>query len=441
MEILGTVGNFLLVALVFLLIFSALIILHELGHFWVARLTGTKVEEFGFGLPPKLFGKKTSRQVQFRDQKGKIKEETDTMEWTVNAIPFGGFVRMLGEESTARCANNPRAFCNKPLLSRMAITVAGVTMNILFAFALFIAVGLMGFTDLINPNLSAHPQFASYFADGHLQEWVEDGFYYKGEGGAYVLLVDPESPAGEAGIASGDQILQIDGVNIISPADVRDIQQESVSGESLRYAVQRTDFETDEARLEFYDLMPEEEDGQFFLGVILAPEYYYEIKPIQLSFVESVKESWRSCSRFLRLSVGMVTDIVRSTFGRMFRFEKPEIPQGVGGPVAIWDNTKTLVEVGDISKILQFTAVLSLSLAVINLVPFPALDGGRLFFQLLELIFFICLWPIKKIFPNLKVTHRIPAKWEMPIHSIGFILLLVFIVVITFRDIGRLWGE
>jgi regulator of sigma E protease len=441
MEFISEIPQFLLFVLTFVLIFSLLIILHELGHFWAARWAGIRVEEFGFGLPPKIWGKKTSRTVTIMGKNGRKKKVKEEMEWTLNAIPFGGFVRMLGEESDAECKDDLQAFCNRPLFSRIVVVLAGVAMNFLLAFVLFFIVTLTGFDPLIDPNLSDDSRFTGYFEDNHVDAWVEQGFYEYKTNGTFVAAVDPDSPAGMSGIESGDQIISINETTITTPEQLQEIQQNSPADTPLTYSILRISEKNDTAVELTKTITPTEKDGSKVIGVLITDHFYYRQKDIRLSFSQALRESAASCKRLIKLSAGMVKTVFGSIFGKILHFEKPEIPNDIGGPVAIASTTKQLVEVGDISKIIQFAAILSLSLAVINLVPFPALDGGRLFFLLLEFLLMICIWPLKQLFPKAKLSHRIPAKFEMPFHVAGYALLLLFIVVITFKDIGRIFMQ
>lgn len=435
-------GHYGLVAITFVLIFFALIVIHELGHFFVALWSGVKVEEFGFGLPPKVWGKKTKRTVMVEGKNGKKKKVTDEIDWTLNAIPFGGFVRMMGEESTKDCEKDPRAFCNRPLILRMAVTVAGVVMNFLLALFLLTIVAWTGFRPFLDPNLSILPQYESYFSDGHVDEWVDRGWYELDQEGVFVIQVEPESAADQAGIEVGDKILSINGTTINTRDQFAEIQNDTAPDQSLTYTIERTDSETESSEQITITATPQiNDEGSTVLGVNLLDQMYEPTSDtFSVSLLQAPGEAWSSTIRFFRLSLGVVGNVASSTFGKVFQLEKPEIPEGVGGPVAIASTTSELVKLGDWSNILQFAAILSLSLAVLNLVPFPALDGGRFFFQLLEALFFFILFPIKKIFPHLNISHRIPAQLEMPIHVAGYALLLGFIVLVTFQDIVRIFG-
>gem|GEM_PF-546206 len=437
---LGTVGIFLLGALVFVLIFSLLIIVHELGHFLMARLGRVKVEEFGFGLPPKLWGHKTTRNVETLDAKGKLQKTSETMEWTLNAIPFGGFVRMLGEDSLdPKAKNDPRAFLNRPLLWRMAVTIAGVTMNFILAFILFAFLFGFGFRPLIDPNLSFHPRFEPYFSDNHLAEWVEKGIYLNKEG-AFLLAVDPAGAAQKAGLEPGDQILSINGTAVQTRAEVQALQQNIAADATWTYQIRRFDPELKTSTDLTLDLTPQDAgDGRKVIGVILVDTFYFPLHDVEVPLAEIPAEAWGQLERYIRLSWSTVKSITASTFGRIFQLQAPSVPSEIGGPVAIWSSTQELVQIGDISKILQFAAVLSLSLAVLNLMPFPALDGGRLIFQIFEGLLLICTWPLKKLFPQKKIPRRLPPKFEGVIHMTGYIILLIFIVVVTWNDVSKIF--
>ncbi len=440
MEILSSIGHFLLIAFTFILIFSVLIIIHELGHYFVARLGKVKVEEFGFGLPPKLFWKKTKIITKMKMENGKVKTFTDDMTWSLNAIPFGGFVRMTGEDSDKEAQNDPRAFCNRPLIIRMLVTLAGITMNFILAFFLFAFVAWIGYTPIVDPNLVNHPKFQIYFEDGHVEKWVEQGFYAKGSDGVFIGALDPEGPAVKAGMLPGDKIVSINGTGVEDLDSFRSIQEKIFSGDALEYSVLRLSPEERKEENILLQITPEKDtDGVMRIGVILFPEYYYPISEVEVAFTDIPKDAYITSRRFVVLSVDMVKTLFVSTLGQIFQGEKPEIPEGVGGPVAIAQTTKTLVEIGDFSKIIQFAAVLSLSLAVINLVPFPALDGGRFFFQVLEGLFYLLLLPFNfRAKKGSKIPHRIPQKWETPLHIAGYMLLLLFIVVVTYKDIVRI---
>ncbi|MBI5414807.1 site-2 protease family protein [Candidatus Peregrinibacteria bacterium] len=437
MEFLSSLGSFLLSAIAFVLLFSILIVIHELGHFLTARWGKVKVEEFGFGLPPKIFSKKTSRQVEFQKNDGKMGKEKETMEWTLNLIPFGGFVRLYGESLEKECKGDPRAFCNRPLLWRMIITIGGVTMNFLLAITLLILVSWLGYYPILDPNLSSSSGFQKYFSDGHLDEWREKGFLEKRENGVFIFAIQQDSPAEIAGFSAGDQILSVNGTLVDSPEQFIAVQKTVPLEDKMRYEVshfsEKEKIFTDEEKTLVRKKL---ENGDGEMGVILIPEYYFFLNPVHYPLREAIPQGLVDSKRYIFMTLGMVQSIFRSTFGRVFEGEAPKIPEGVGGPIAIAAATHRFVQLGDFSKITQFAALLSLSLGVINVIPFPALDGARFFFQIFEGLSFFIFYPIRKIFPKLrKMPDRIPPNWETPVHFVGYILLLLFIVAVTYNDI------
>lgn len=288
--------------LAFIILFSSLIIIHELGHFYAAKKSGVKVLEFGLGLGKKIYG----RQIG----------ET---EFTLNLVPFGGFVRMEGEEDESK---DPRGFGNAKLWKRMLITLAGVFMNFVFAV---IALTIL-FTAGTNPIL--------------------------------VTLQDVEQ-AEQAGIIK---------------------------------------------------MGPVNEDGKRDL---------LEIHPIQKDFPESL---WFGVTETYRISGAVLTKVAEIPSEIITNHK---LPEGMAGPLGIAEVTHKVTPLG-LMALLKLAALLSISLGVMNLLPIPALDGGRFFFQLLEML----LMPFK-IKPS--------EKLENAAHIGGFVLLMGFLVAVTWNDIMRIF--
>jgi len=286
--------------IVFLLVFSALILVHEAGHFFVARWSGVRVLEFGLG-----FGKKF------------WKKKKNGVEYSAGVVPFGGYVRMLGEEEESDALDS---FEKAKLWRRMAITLAGIFMN--FVFAIVILAGL--FTAGSTPLL---------ISDTDVDTAVEQGLIVLGE--------------------------------------------------------------------------PNEEGKQEIL----------EIHKIQLPFPQAIvfaaKETWRISGAVIEKAAEIPVQLV----------QKGTLPDGLAGPVGIAEATHRILPAG-LAAILKLTALLSISLAVMNLLPIPALDGGRFLFQIVEMITF----------------RKVPAKFEMWVHTIGFVLLMLLIVFITWQDFVRIFS-
>ena len=492
-------------ALVFIGIFSVLIILHELGHFWAAQKAGVGVLEFGFGLPPKVWGTKTSREIS-----GK-KEE---MEWTLNAIPFGGFVRLEGEEEKS---DSPNAFGNRPLGWRILVVCGGVIMNFILGWGLL----TLGYGLGMNP-LSPSPEQKEHYVESGIWEKIEnetvitslpkneetgfkmfdiveniDGkkfsspedfqtFYdlaasqekesiavtvkrfnqetlsfethiekISGKNSPFstaqtqveIQSVAKDSPAEALGFKKGDIIVALEQGKILNAQHfITSIDRYFKKGKrTLRVTVLRKNTENSEKLLTFIaSLNAEGKIGIGIQNIQKSPEknkiilenktLYIPSQKVQYPWIEAPQKAYWESLRWMKLSFGMVTNV----FSNIVFDQK--IPEGIGGPVAIADTTDKLVDYGDWTKILQFMAILSLSLAVVNIMPFPGLDGGRLFFLLGE--------GIMRIFSKLlfwtglrkkELPTQLPEKYEMPLHAIGYFLLLGLILWITWNDIARIF--
>lgn len=350
--------------LIFLVILTVLIFVHELGHFITARLTKMKVLEFGFGFPPRAF----------RIRHGGI-------DYSVNWIPFGGFVRILGEEGQARTpegAPDPASFAGKPIPARIVVLVAGVAMNVLLAAGLYTANFMIG-----------EPTF-----DGKIR-WQQ---------------VEPGSPAEDAGMLPGDVVARIDGRVFYVPDEmIRYIYDRA--GEPIVITVERG------AQTLDVTVVPRREPppDQGPLG-LRGPEPVREL--VMYAPGEAVARGVEKTGVMLQAIVrafGMViAGVVTGTGGA----------DDVAGPIGILGITERVAQQG-LGVVIEFAALLSLNLAIINIVPFPGLDGGRLLFVLVEAA---------------RGGRRVSPQTEAAIHAAGFVLLLGLIVVISIFDIRRLAG-
>lgn len=294
--------NFIPSLIVFLLVFSVLVIVHEWGHFFAAKKSGVKVLEFGLGLGKKLWGKQYG--------------ET---EFTLNAIPFGGFVRMVGEEEES---DDPRSFGRADLWKRMWITLNGIAMNLVLSITILTILFSVGSA----PILLSEADFAVAQQHGLV---INTGEVDKNGNATFKL---------------------------------KDIQL-----------------------------------------------------PIHQAFAYSITEHVR-ITQFIFIKLGQVPAEIRAN---------KKIPDSLSGPIGIAEATHRILPYG-FKAILKLAALLSLSLAVMNILPIPALDGGRFLFQIIELI----LRPFK---------ISLDAKLENQIHMIGFGILITLIVVITGNDIWKLF--
>lgn len=524
-----------LTALVFIIIFSVLILAHEFGHFAMAKRAGVKIEEFGFGLPPRMFGIKKGETI-----------------YSINWIPFGGFVRMLGEDgSDADALKSKRSFVNQSFWNQTKIVCGGVFMNFLLALLLLTFGFLIGIQPLIadsdgfykaikagqidlEPGVlimsstddalkagdrilkvngvtldsiekwSAYVKalntggsmellvsrdrdlFASkvdkvnlakmqisptyinrmvYFADENSlfdqklnggdvilsldgiqifdsedlrraiggKTSVDIAYFRPGEGlletnvmlpASYPVIsyIENASPAEVAGLTVGDKVKMIGDKRILSAQDVLEATK-AATGDNIRYTIVRNGNEIS------YDIALRAEDRR--VGVAVADLI---TQPTELSFYESlVPETIMKIHEVrygLRAPVQALSDMwhLGKLTALMFvkvlaNFVKGgDVPAGVSGPVGIAQMTYVFLQDG-FAAIIRFVALLSLSLGVINILPIPALDGGRFLFILVQGI------------TGKKANPRIEG-W---IHGAGFIFLLLFIAYVTFNDVLRLF--
>lgn len=356
-------------AIIFIVTLSILVLAHEFGHFWMARKSGTPVEEFGIGFPPKLWSFK--------------KGET---EYSINAIPLGGFVRLTGESEQS---DDPNAFNKKPKLWRAAILVGGVTMNMLVAYFIF-AIGFMvGMPVATSPD---DPQLAKLKNTN-----VE------------IYSVLPESPASLVGIMPGDRVVKINNEPVASVDMVTNSIRQTADNDKLQLELTRGG----ETRL--VEVEPKVLQGfsdNKALGINLTM-----VGMLQLNPLSALKQAAIATYGTTHSIVSTLGNIL----GNLFTGKASEVD--VSGPVGVAVMTSQASKLG-FGYFVQFVAMLSINLAVINILPFPALDGGRLLFLAIEAV----------------VRRPIKRSWEIAIHNLGFLVLLFAVVLVTYQDVVRFGG-
>lgn len=538
--------SILLTILAVVIIFSILVLIHEYGHFVAARRAGIKVLEFGIGFPPRLFAKKIGETV-----------------YTINAIPFGGFVRLFGEDAgSEEIIKSKRSFAHQTPWVRTKVVVAGVLMNFVLAIALL----TIGFSFGIEPLLVTEKDLFTHLAAGNVISapgvyvnkidkkaqslgialgdqilTIDDkpitdagqlAIFQKGKAAKDVDLhvrskngeekkfhiplvgkekyygfnlkpytefprlsiieVKPDSESSRAGLKAGDAILQMNGEEVYFPAEFETILTESPSVTfSILRGTQILEIPVnlpDTKRVVIADIFANSvaeqfgfQRGDIILGIdgyaVSRPQNVQEILKknpgkemtyrilrsgreealkaktgegnvlgIALGAVASFRNTeisvyrgslltsiteikkvryapWTAFKQSISESVRL-TGITISAFGRTIGsiISKFSVPAEIGGPVQIAYYTHTFIQEGFFA-LLRFTALLSLSLAVINVLPIPALDGGRLLFIIIEVI----------------TKRRVNAHFESLVHRIGFVLLLLLIILVTYSDITKLF--
>jgi regulator of sigma E protease len=372
---------FIVSILSFVLVFSLMVFVHEFGHFIVGKKAGVRVREFGFGYPLGAEKPPSERPLCW-----KIAEDRDGTVYTINLIPFGGFVN-LGENDP----DDERSLASYPKRIRFAALIAGPLMNLLLAFVVFSAAGMVGY-----------PRFLY---------------------GVGITNVMEASPADSAGIESGDILLRAGELELDQFAGDGEEASELVSsvvdyvstkaGQEITVVVQRG--VGDDAQQLTFRLTPQPDengDGKMGVGIRATP---VRIERVRTSFFEALGYGLREILYTVQMTVMIPVQVLRGLI--------PASAARSVGPVGIAVLTGNAVqeslEVDWAYPILQLTAVLNVAIAITNLLPLPALDGGRIFFILLEAI----------------RGKPLPPEKEGLVHGIGLMILLLVLVVITIQDI------
>ncbi|MBI2594155.1 site-2 protease family protein [Candidatus Curtissbacteria bacterium] len=363
--------------LIFILILSVLVLIHEFGHFLMAKRAGIGVEEFGFGLPPRAWGKKIGETI-----------------YSVNWLPFGGFVRLVGEDPTDKRAGQKNSFYTKSLRERTAVVVAGVVANLILAVLIFYVVIFALKFKVSLPLLTEHR------------------FKFVNET-RQVLVVDVSvgSQAEIAGIGLGDSIIQVGDEKVSSIEHLQKIIRSS-EGKNLTIILENP--VNNQTRVVNATPVFSEQIKALALGVGLGELAVLNYQtPPQVIFAGFI-HSYNTLEYSLKVLGELAGFAIRQR-------DISPVSEGVAGPVGIAALTSQAVSLGAVST-LQLVGLLSLNLAFINILPIPALDGGRFFFIVLEAV------TRRKVYPKVE-------KWA---HTVGFVLLLALIILITYNDILKL---
>ncbi len=366
--------------LIFLIVLVVLILVHELGHFAVAKWFGIRVDEFGIGFPPKVWGKKFG--------------ET---EYTVNALPIGGFVRIWGEDPTQEHyesgPESERSFVKKPRYAQALVLVAGVTMNIVLAFVLYVIVFMLGMPSVIDES-----EIRSSTSETRL---IVDGMI-------------PGSPA-DGLLQQNDEIRRVtSGADTLDttpmlPSEVTRFVQDH-TGRPIVFDVVRGEETTMVELTTRAGLDPEHPEKE------LAGISMLLVGTLSVGFFDAVQQAFvHTYNTLLAVSAGLGSFFLDAVRGNA------DLDQ-VAGPVGMVGLVGEQVSRG-FTWLLTFAAVISLNLAVINLLPIPALDGGRLLFVLIEAI----------------IRRPIKPAFAVRANQIGFFALLALMAVVTASDIFKLF--
>lgn len=358
--------------ILFLVVLAVLIFVHELGHFLTAKKSGIRVDEFAIGFPPKILSW--------------VRGET---RYVLNLIPFGGYVKIFGEnpdEESVTGADSARSFVKAKKWRQILVLSAGVGFNILFAWIL-ISTSFM-FGSLVPIGEGTDNTYSQYINDSQV----------------VVTGLKPNSPAAKAGLVQGDRLISVQ--SIVGPelntTKVRELIELSAKEEITVEYKRGTEVKT-------INIVPEinSDSGKRVIGI-----YMENVGTVKLnSFLAFLEGGKLTITTTKQVAIGLGKFIWQSIKGQS------DFSQ-VSGPVGIVGLVGDAANFG-LAYFLGFVAFISLNLAVINLIPFPALDGGRILFVIIEAI----------------IRRPIKPKIANTLNSIGFIILISLMLIITYRDI------
>lgn len=381
--------------IIFILVLSVLVFAHELGHFVTAKRLGVRADEFGFGFPPriigfyknkfgkwrKVFGKTTYEDLESSTLEDAVPQSGSTI-YSLNWLPIGGFVKIKGENDNGD--KEADSFAAKKVWQRMLILSAGVIMNVVLAWFLFTVGYLIGMPQATS-DLSSSARVSN----------------------AMVAIIDvrADSPAEVAGLRAGDFIKAINGQEVALEEDMQAMIS-PLAGQEVTLLVDR---EQTEMTIVVVPEEVSEGHGVIGVGIMAAGTVRY---PLFSAIIEGAKTTGWMLKEIVLAFGNLIGNLVSGE----------SVSQEFAGPVGIANITGQAASLGFV-YLLQFVALLSLNLAIINILPFPALDGGRILFLLIE-----------------KVKGKpVRRDIEAVAHNIGFLLLIALIIFITYKDIIKLF--
>lgn len=352
--------------IIFLIVLAVLVFVHELGHFLFAKWSGIRVDAFALGFGPKLFSW-TKGETTYR----------------LNLIPFGGYVKIFGENPDDKSLNGPdsaRSFVHKNRFRQVAVLFAGVLFNFVFAWLIYVSVFTTGITV-------------------STQEFADYSKYFKNER-VIILEIKDGSPAEKAGLKIGDVPLDF--------KSVKELQDTIASGQGKPFSLKY--LRDNKAEQVLVTPVKGIIDDKYAIGIAMN-----EVADANLPFLSSVWIGLQYTGIMIHQTAFGLFYFVTDIFRGHADFSS------VAGPIGIAGIVGSAADVG-FTYLLMITALISINLGVINLIPFPALDGGRILFVLIEGI----------------IRRPIPAKFTNTVNLVGFALLMLLMVVVTFKDVLRL---
>lgn len=347
--------------LIFVIALSVLVLVHEFGHFIAARLNGVRVDEFGLGLPPRIVGKKKWGTL-----------------WSLNWLPIGGFCKMYGEDPSEKGAGGAKdSFLTKKPTQKAIIVAGGVLMNLILAVVIF----------AVSYTISGIP--------------VESGK-------VKILEVAQGSPAEKAGLKNDEIILKI-GDKDLSKGEELTQEVGKNKGKEIELLVNREGQDT-VLSVQIRENAPE---GQGLMGVVVSSMEVQKIKWYQ--FYKGIGEGFKEAFFWGKTIAQGVWSMISGLF-------VGQIPKDVTGPIGMFKATEQIRMQEGLLAVIHFFGIISVNLAIVNILPFPALDGGRILFVFYELL----------------TGKRANERFEAVVNNIGMMILLSLILLITIGDVKNL---
>lgn len=363
--------------IIFLIVLAVLIFVHELGHFVFARLNKIRVDEFKIGFGPRVFSW----------TKGETK-------YGLNLIPFGGYVKIHGEnpdDESINGSDKDRSFVNKKPWQQLIVLVAGVLFNFIFAWLLYVCVFISG----VSANPDGFERYSGNFSNPRV----------------LVTMVSSGSPAEKAGLKMGDSIVGIGAREGMSITEIQNTIYDS-AGQKLPVKYKRGAADVENKIIQVADIVPVQGlvKDKYAIGIAMS-----DVVDIKLPFFSAIYEGLNYTGVMIKeTAVGLY-----HFFGNIFKGQANFAD--VSGPVGIAGVVGGAAELG-FTYLLMITALISINLGVINLIPFPALDGGRALFVIIETL----------------TRKKLPPVYANWMNTIGFILLMTLMIIVTYKDIAKI---
>ena len=347
---------------IFILALSVLVLVHEFGHFLAAKLTGVKVEEFGLGLPPRIIGRKKWGTL-----------------WSLNWLPIGGFCKLFGEDLEEKGASQKKdSFVTKNPWQKALIVLGGVMMNLVLAVVIFTVVysilGIPVETDKVK-----------------------------------IIGVAENSPAELAGLKDGDWVKSVDGTEINQGSKLTELVA-NFKGKTVKLLVDRNGQEQN-LSVQVREKAP---DGQGLMGVEISNTEMQKIKWYE--FYKGIGAGFKEAYYWGKIIWVGVWQMISGLF-------VGQLPKDVSGPIGMYQATTSIKNNQGILAMIHFFGVVSVNLAIVNVLPFPALDGGRIIFVIYEIL----------------TRKRVNEKFEAIVNNLGMMILLGLILLVTVGDVTRIF--